>query len=180
MLYIGLQYGSSWINVIQNNVYSTICKFITPVPQYKISVVLGQNMRMSRCAQFLHFVYSIQRTLDKTFKVQYCKIPLICHLTIWNPDNPALEESSPKTGSFAFHKQTNKQKASSVKQADLRDMFKKASKNVCTSTDVVSPDHMSPTPSTSSVMKTPENTEEDPDDPQTTHEGDIQMEYSSD
>jgi hypothetical protein len=29
-------------------------------------------------------------------------------------------------------------------------------------------------------MKTPQNTEEDPDDPQPADEGDIQMEYSSD
>jgi hypothetical protein len=29
-------------------------------------------------------------------------------------------------------------------------------------------------------MKTPENTEEDPDDPEPAIEGDIQMEYSSD
>jgi hypothetical protein len=67
-------------------------------------------------------------------------------------------------------------KASSVKQADLRDMFKKASKRVCTS-NVVSPDPLSPTPSTSPAMNTPENTEEDPDDPEPAGEGDIQMEY---
>jgi hypothetical protein len=29
-------------------------------------------------------------------------------------------------------------------------------------------------------MKTPENTEEDPDDPEPAGEGDIQLEYSSD
>jgi hypothetical protein len=75
-----------------------------------------------------------------------------------NPDNTALE-SSPKTRSFAL-------KASSMKQADLRDMFKKVSKSVCTSTVVVCPDPLLPTPSTSSAMKTPENTEEDRDDPE--------------
>jgi hypothetical protein len=37
-----------------------------------------------------------------------------------------------------------------------------------------------PTPSASSYMKTPENTEEDPNDPEPAHEWDIQMEYSSD
>jgi hypothetical protein len=42
------------------------------------------------------------------------------------------------------------------------DIFKKASKGVYTSTNVVSPAPSSPTPSTSSVMKTPENTDEDP------------------
>jgi hypothetical protein len=43
-----------------------------------------------------------------------------------------------------------------MKQADLRNMFKKASKCVCTSTVVVSPDPLSPTPSTSSTTKTQE------------------------
>jgi hypothetical protein len=52
-----------------------------------------------------------------------------------------------------------------MKQADLRDMFKKASKSICTLTTVASPDALPPTPSTSSAMKSPESTEEDPDDP---------------
>jgi hypothetical protein len=43
-----------------------------------------------------------------------------------------------------------------------------------------SPDPMSPTPSTSSDMKTPGKTEKDPDDPEPAYEGDIQMDYSSD
>jgi hypothetical protein len=55
-----------------------------------------------------------------------------------------------------------------MKQADLRDMFKKAFKSVCTSTVVICPDTLSPTPATSSGVKTPENTEEDPDDPEPT------------
>ena len=55
-----------------------------------------------------------------------------------------------------------------MKQADLNDMFKKASSSVCTSTVVVSPDPLSPTPSTSSAIKTPESTEEDPDDSEPT------------
>jgi hypothetical protein len=42
---------------------------------------------------------------------------------------------------------------------------------------VVSPHPLSPTLSISSAMKTPENTEDDPD-PEPAHEGDIQMEYS--
>jgi hypothetical protein len=66
-----------------------------------------------------------------------------------------------------------------LKQADLRDMFKKASNNFCTSIVVVIPDPLSPTPSTSAV-KTPENTKEDPDHPQHAGEGDIQMDYFSD
>jgi hypothetical protein len=36
---------------------------------------------------------------------------------------------------------------------------------------------LSPTPSTSSAMKTPENTEEDHDNPEPADEGAIQMEY---
>jgi hypothetical protein len=55
------------------------------------------------------------------------------------------------------------QKASSLKQADRRDMFKKASKCVCSLTIVVCPNPLSPAPSASSAMKTPENTEEDPE-----------------
>jgi hypothetical protein len=67
-----------------------------------------------------------------------------------------------------------------MKQADLRDMFKEASKSVCTSTIVVSPDRLSPTPSTAAVIKIPGHTEDDPDDPEPADEGDIQMEYSFD
>jgi hypothetical protein len=49
-------------------------------------------------------------------------------------------------------------------------MFKKAFKSVCTSAAVVSPYPLYPTPSASSYMKTPENTEEDPNDPEPAHE----------
>jgi hypothetical protein len=47
-----------------------------------------------------------------------------------------------------------------MKEADLRHIIKKASKIVCTSTIVVSPHLLSPTPSASSAMKTPENAED--------------------
>jgi hypothetical protein len=40
-------------------------------------------------------------------------------------------------------------------------MLKKAYEGICTSTGVVSPDPLSPIPSTSSDMKTPEQTEDD-------------------
>jgi len=56
------------------------------------------------------------------------------------------------------------------------DMFKKSFKSVCTSTIVVFPDSLSPTPSTSSARKT----EEDPIDPKLANIRDIQMEYSPD
>jgi hypothetical protein len=39
-------------------------------------------------------------------------------------------------------------------------------------TIVVSPDHLTPTPSTSSAMMSPEYTEEDSDDPEPAYEGD--------
>jgi hypothetical protein len=42
----------------------------------------------------------------------------------------------------------------------------KPSKTDGTSTIVVSPDPLSPTPSTSTAMTTPENAQEDPDDPE--------------
>jgi len=61
-----------------------------------------------------------------------------------------------------------------VNQADFRDMFKEASKCTCTSPIVVAP-----TSSTFPAIKTPENTEDDPDDPNTEDEGDNQMEHMS-
>jgi len=67
-----------------------------------------------------------------------------------------------------------------VKQADLRDMFKKASKSVCISMIVVSSESLSPTPSTSSAMKTPENKLVDSDYHTPAEERHIQVEYFSD
>jgi hypothetical protein len=61
-------------------------------------------------------------------------------------------------GSFALCK---KKTSSSLKKADLRDVVNKASKYVCTSVVLVTPDPLSPTVSTLSDMKPPENTEED-------------------
>jgi hypothetical protein len=87
---------------------------------------------------------------------------------------PALKESSLKTGSFAF---CQKKKAPSVKQVDLRDILIKASKSVCTSMVVLFPDTLSPTPSTSSAIRTPTNIEQYPDDLELENEGDIQIEY---
>ena len=49
-----------------------------------------------------------------------------------------------------------------MKQTDIRDLFKKASKSVCIV--VVHPDLLFLAPSTSSAMKTPGNIEEDSDD----------------
>jgi hypothetical protein len=51
---------------------------------------------------------------------------------------------------------------------------------VCTSRVAVPPDYRSPTPSTSSAMKTPGITQEDPEVPGPADEEDIQMEYSYD
>jgi len=58
-------------------------------------------------------------------------------------------------------------------------MFKKISKSVCASTVGVSHDPLFLTPS-SSAMKTPENTEENPDDPNPADKGYIKMEYFPD
>ena len=55
-------------------------------------------------------------------------------------DNLALEDCSTKNGSFAFFRE----KASSMRQADLRDIFKKTFKSICISAGVVSPDPLSP------------------------------------
>jgi len=44
-----------------------------------------------------------------------------------------------------------------MNQADLWDIFKKASKSACTPTTAVFPDHLSPTPSTSLGMEIPGN-----------------------
>ena len=57
-------------------------------------------------------------------------------------------------------------------------MFKKASKSIGTSTIAASPDPSSPTP-ISLAMKTQEIIEEDPENPELSDEGEIQMEYSS-
>jgi hypothetical protein len=62
-----------------------------------------------------------------------------------------------------------------MKQPDLRNMFNKASKSICTSSVVASPDPLSPAP-ISLAMKTQENIEEDREP---ADGGDIQMEYSS-
>jgi hypothetical protein len=59
-------------------------------------------------------------------------------------------------------------------------MFKKALKSVCTSNIVISPEPLSSAPSTIMPMKTPDNTEEDAEDPTKADERDTQMEYSSD
>ena len=50
-------------------------------------------------------------------------------------------------------------------------MSKKDSKSVHTSIIVVPPDPLSPSPSTSSAVKTPENAEEDPNDPEPADRG---------
>jgi hypothetical protein len=67
-------------------------------------------------------------------------------------DNPALEKSSPKTGSLAFYQR----KALSLKQVDLRNMFKKASWSVCTLNVMASPGCLPHMPSTSGGMESPE------------------------
>jgi hypothetical protein len=65
-----------------------------------------------------------------------------------------------------------------MKQADRREVFKKASTSAYAATIVVSTDALSPTPSTPSAMNTVESAEKVSDDPDPTDEGDIQMENS--
>jgi len=67
-----------------------------------------------------------------------------------------------------------------MKQIYHRDMFQKAAKSIRTSTLVALPDCLSPAPPMFLDMKTPENTEEESDNPQPAHERDIQMKYPSD
>jgi len=81
-----------------------------------------------------------------------------------------------KKRSFAF----NHEKANNSDTGRSQGHVQVASKSVCTSTVVVSPDPLSPAPSTSSAVKTQDDTKEDPHDPEPAAEGDIQMEYSSD
>jgi hypothetical protein len=64
-----------------------------------------------------------------------------------------------------------------MKQADLMAMFKEASKSKCISIIVLSPDTLLLTPLTFSPNMTPENTNEDPKDPEPV-DGDTQMKYS--
>jgi hypothetical protein len=56
-------------------------------------------------------------------------------------------------------------------------VLNKASKSVCTTIIVISPDPLSPAPSTS-IMKT-QKTQKRTVDPEQVDEGNIQMEYSS-
>jgi len=87
----------------------------------------------------------------------------------------AIEESSLKTtSSSSYQKQ-----ASSMKLANLNDMFKKAYKGVCKSTIVVSSDTLSLAP-TILAIKTPQHMEENSNNPEPADEEDTQMEYSSD
>jgi len=65
-----------------------------------------------------------------------------------------------------------------MKQADLRNMFRKSSKSICTSNVVISPDKALISYSLTSAVMTPVNTE-DPDDPEPAAQGDTQIEYCS-
>jgi hypothetical protein len=62
-----------------------------------------------------------------------------------------------------------------MKQADLKDTLKKASKSVHAFSIVISPDNLSPTPSMSTAIKTSKNKEKDPDNPEPADEKDTQM-----
>lgn len=55
---------------------------------------------------------------------------------------------------------TREKQISSMKHADLTEVFKKASKSDCIPTTVVFPDHLSPSSSTSFATEIPENIRE--------------------
>jgi len=59
-------------------------------------------------------------------------------------------------------------------------MTRKTFESVCTVAVVVPPDPLPPTLAIYSAMKTPENTDGNPDDPEPADERDIQIEYFSD
>jgi hypothetical protein len=71
------------------------------------------------------------------------EIPIIKHLT----------RAVPRSEVLFF----TKKKVSSMKEADIKEMFKEASKSISISTNTVFPDPLSPTPSTCLDVKTPEN-----------------------
>lgn len=79
-------------------------------------------------------------------KIHVCSsVPSICSIVQQNSFNPvsvnlALDESSPMIRSSAFY-----QKRSSVKQADLKDVIRKASRSVRTSV-VISTEPLAHTP----------------------------------
>ena len=78
-------------------------------------------------------------------------------------------------GSFAFH-----QKKCSINETGRSQGYdQKGLKESCSSAFVISPDPLSPMPSTSSAMKTPENIAKDLDDRQAA-DNTFQMEYSFD
>jgi hypothetical protein len=80
--------------------------------------------------------------------IKYSKIPLIRRPIV-----------SAKIKLLLF---TRERKSFITETGRYQNMFKNTSKSVCTSTAVVSPDPLSPIP-TSSAMKTPVNTEKDPE-----------------
>lgn len=84
---------------------------------------------------FLQFFGSIGKFCIAYFPLHKVGLKLYTANFFFNltSNNPALEESSLKTGCFAFYQR----KVSPVEQADLSNMFKKVSKNVCVSAVVV-------------------------------------------
>ena len=105
----------------------------------------------------------------------YSKILQIQHLIIWK---------SWQFGTWLIHRPEGlpftRKKAISMKHADLRDIFKKASSSVFSSKILVSHNSLSLIPLMSSALKTPENTEVNLDEPKSADKGDIQMECCPD
>jgi len=91
---------------------------------------------------------------DAPFPVVGSRITLIWMLTWKKSDTLAVEENS-------------------------LEVLKKGAETDCILTVVVYPDNLSPIPSMFSSVKTPENIEQDHDDPVPADGGDVQMEHSS-
>ena len=80
-----------------------------------------------------------------------------------------LHRVDPRPGVLIF----TRKKVLSIKQVDLGDMLKMSTRLSVYQPLQLSPNTLSATPPTSSAMKTRENTEENPDGPETADQDDV-------
>jgi len=137
-----------------------------------------------RTCTHIHTIYTVDIYIY-THTHTHSKIPLIWHSVIQNCWQSGMWGNNPEEQKFCFLPWESFNSDTGMSQGHVQ----RASKSVCTSTVVVPPDPLSPTPSTSSAVKTQGDTKEDPHNlelrhpshnPEPAAEGDIQMEYSSD
>jgi len=86
-------------------------------------------------------------------------------------DNPALDKSSSKKGSFAFRQKETLHQLNTQRWSTCS----KRHQSACTSTVVISPDASCPITSNTSAVKTPETLKGTPSYPEQAQEGDMQM-----